>query len=272
MTILTTQNPINIIQITDTHLYADPAGTLLKMTTSKSLSHVIDLIRAEETGIDLLLATGDLAQDASDAAYNNFLVATSQFDAPLRWIPGNHDDSAVMDRVAEGTDLGEKTVKINNWLIVMLDSTIPGQSYGNLSTSELAFLQARLQHAEEDNSIDHCLIGLHHNPVPASAAWMKDVGLQNGAEFFAAVKTFSKLKCVLYGHIHHELDFKHQGIRCLCSPSTCIQFKPNVSNFTLDRVNPGYRYLRLLDDGHIESAIVRVSGDVFEADYSSSGY
>jgi len=77
---------------------------------------------------------------------------------------------------------------------------------------------------------------------------------------------------VLYGHIHQQLDFQHQGIRCLCSPSSCIQFKPNVTNFALDKLNPGYRWLKLYTDGRVETEVVRVSGEIFEADFSSPGY
>lgn len=272
MTLLTTQNQINIVQITDTHLYGKAAGALLKMNTGNSLNRVIALLEAEKNDIDLILATGDIAQDASEAAYSNFLQAVSKLDVPLRWIPGNHDSAAAMDRVGEGTDAGEKIVQINNWLIVLLDSSVIGEVHGNLSTSELEFLEASLKSADEDSSIDHCLICLHHNPTPGNPAWMKDVGLQNGLKFFEIANKFSNSRCVIYGHIHHELDFIHRGIRCLCSPSTCIQFKPNVKNFSLDKVNPGYRSLKLLAGGQIETTVVRVPGDLFEADYNSSGY
>jgi 3',5'-cyclic-AMP phosphodiesterase len=116
------------------------------------------------------------------------------------------------------------------------------------------------------------LIALHHNPVPGNSAWMRDIGLENGEEFFATIKISKKVKCVLYGHIHQELDFEHEGVRCLCTPSTCIQFKPDVTSFSLDRVNPGYRSLQLFDDGRVETEVRRVSGETFEADYNSPGY
>lgn len=272
MALLTTQDPIKLIQITDTHLYGKSGSTLFKMNTSQSLSQVIELLNTENENFDLLLATGDITQDASDAAYRKFMQATSGIDAPLRWIPGNHDDAAAMGRAAEGSGAGEKILQINNWLIVLLDSSVLGQAHGNLSASELNFLQASLKSADEDNSIGHCLVCLHHNPVPGSQVWMKDIGLQNGQEFFEILKKFPKLRCVLYGHIHQELDFIHQGIRCLCSPSTCIQLEPNVTDFSLDKVNPGYRSLKLLADGQIETAVMRVPGDLFEADYHSAGY
>lgn len=272
MTSLITQNPIKITQITDTHLYGKPSGTLLKMNTNETLGHVMTLVKDNEEEIDLVLATGDIAQDASDRAYSNFIKIISSLNAPFRWIPGNHDNATVMNRLAEGSQAGEKTAQLNNWLIVLLDSSILGQVHGKLAKTEINFLTSVLRAAEKDDSIEHCLITMHHNPVPGNSAWMKDIGLENGEEFFAALKISKKVRCVLYGHIHQELDFEHEGVRCLCTPSTCIQFKPNVTSFSLDRVNPGYRSLELFADGSIETVVRRVSGETFEADYNSPGY
>jgi len=117
MTSLITQNPIKITQITDTHLYGKPSGTLLKMNTNETLNHVIELVKQNEKQIDLVLATGDITQDASDKAYQNFLDIVATLNTAFRWIPGNHDNATVMDRIAEGTKASEKTVQLNNWLI-----------------------------------------------------------------------------------------------------------------------------------------------------------
>ncbi|PCI75253.1 MAG: 3',5'-cyclic-AMP phosphodiesterase [SAR86 cluster bacterium] len=272
MIALITQNPIKITQITDTHLYGTHSGTLLKMNTNQTLGHVLELVKANEDEIDLVLVTGDIAQDASDKAYTNFLEIIASLNSPFRWIPGNHDNATVMNRIAEGTQASEKTAQLNNWLIVLLDTSILGQVHGNLAKTEINFLTSVLRAAEKDGSIEHCLITMHHNPVPGNSAWMKDIGLENSEKFFEAIKISKKVRCVLYGHIHQELDFEHEGIRCLCTPSTCIQFKPNVTSFSLDRVNPGYRSLQLFADGRIESEVRRVSGETFEADYNSPGY
>jgi Icc protein len=269
---LTTQKSINIVQITDPHLYDNAAGTLLQMNTQDSLDRVIELVQEMESGVDLLLATGDIAQDASAEAYNNFLRSVKVIDAPLRWIPGNHDSAREMDRAAQGTDVGEKSIKLSNWLILLLDTSIEEEVHGRLAESELEFLESSLDAAQQDSEIDHCLICLHHNPVQGSAGWMKDVGLVNDDQLFEVVDRFSNISGILYGHIHQDLDFMHGNVRCLCSPSTCIQFKADVSGFELDKVNPGYRSLQLLADGSIETEVRRVGGYTLEADYNSTGY
>ncbi|MCF3997132.1 phosphodiesterase, partial [Pseudomonas aeruginosa] len=47
---------------------------------------------------------------------------------------------------------------------------------------------------------------------------------------------------------------------------------PGSSDFTLDRLAPGYRWLRLHDDGRLETGISRVDDVVFEVDYDTAGY
>lgn len=272
MKAMTRPGPIHIVQITDTHLYGLPSGTLLKMNTRDSLNEVILVMQDTEKKIDLILATGDIAQDASESAYERFIGLISDLEIPFHWIPGNHDNVQTMQRVAAGTAINNKSVTINNWQILLLDSSIKHQVHGKLAPSELEFLENSLQTLQDSTEIDHAMVCLHHNPVPGTARWMRDIGLENGPELFKIVARYPKVKGIIYGHIHQELDFMHAGVRCFCTPSTCIQFKPNVTGFELDRLNPGYRSFRLFADGEIESTVVRVTGDTFDADFSSSGY
>jgi Icc protein len=266
------KDPINVLQITDTHLYAGHSGTLLKINTHGSLSAVLDSVSSNERDIDLILATGDIAQDASPSSYQHFMKYMERFDAPVRWIPGNHDSGDVMQEVAGEGGLCNKVEVIGNWQFIMLDSSRVNHVDGYLSPEELELLESALREAEQSPAIEHSLVTLHHNPVPGSSAWMKDIGLRNDREFMELLKRSSTLRCVVYGHIHQELDFKAAGIRFFCTPSTCIQFKPEVIDFSLDSVNPGYRRLKLFSDGTIESEVVRIDGAEFQPDFESAGY
>lgn len=270
MTVLTTTDPIRLVQITDTHLYGKAGGTLLKMNTQDSFDQVLELVNATEEGIDFVLATGDIAQDSSPDAYHQFLKQIASLKAPFRWIPGNHDSASVMQQV--DPEASGKRVQINNWLILFLDSSIEGHVHGELSRAEMAFLETSLEEAEGDAAIDHCLVCLHHNPVKGNAGWMRDIGLHGGEKFFALIRRFEICRCVVYGHVHQDLDYRHYGIRCLCTPSTCIQFKPHVKNFALDPVSPGFRSLQLHSDGKIDTVVHRVEGFDSTADFQSAGY
>lgn len=272
MSSITAQDPIHLVQITDTHLYGTPTGTLLKMNTHESLKQVMRMLKQNESQIDYVLATGDIAQDASPEAYSHFMATMEDLGAPASWIPGNHDKTSVMLEVGADSRFNDKLVTINNWRIIFLDSSVEGQVHGKLSVAEKEFLNSSLQELEQDESVEHCLICLHHNPTKGNSGWMKDIGLQNGDDFFTTVGKASKLRAVVYGHVHQELDYVHRGVRCLCTPSTCIQFKPFVNNFSLDKLSPGYRSFALHANGDIDTQVHRVKGFDFDADFGSDGY
>ncbi len=272
MSAKTSKDFVNVVQITDTHLYAVPEGTLLKLNTHDSLAKVLKLVRKNEKNIDLIVATGDLAQDGSESAYRYFMKYINELNAPVRWIPGNHDIPLNMQKVARGTDFGKKVETLHNWRIIMLDTSKRNNVHGFISAREMEFLESTLKAAEAEDGIDHCMVCLHHNPVPSSSIWMKDIGLRNDREFLKLVDEYAMVRAVVYGHIHQQLDYMVNSIRFFCSPSTCIQFKQEVIDFALDDLNPGYRRFKLFRDGQIESEVFRMTGRIFEADLASAGY
>ena len=196
----------------------------------------------------------------------------AELNTPFRWIPGNHDIPAVMQQVSSGNNFCDKQVRVGNWEILMLDSSRRNYVHGLLGKQEMKFLAGALKKAEDDPEVDHCMVCLHHNPFPGSSEWMKDIGLKNDTDFLELVSGSNVVRAILYGHIHQELDFEYKHIRCFCTPSTCIQFKPNVVDFALDSVNPGYRHLTLNPDGTITTRVIRATKYKMKADFQSAGY
>lgn len=257
-----------LVQLSDSHLFAEAAGRLLGMDTQDSLQRVIDRVLHEQPRIDLVLASGDLSQDGSQASYQRFREMTSAISAPARWFPGNHDEIPAMQAVCVGSDLLESVIDLGNWRITLLDSSIPGAVPGFLSDAQLALLERALSEAPER----HHLVCLHHHPVSIGCRWMEPIGLRNPEALFAVLERFSQVRAVLWGHIHQEFDQLRGDLRLLASPSTCVQFAPGSEEFQADTSAPGYRWLRLFDDGRLDTGVSRVTGITFEVDYSVKGY
>jgi 3',5'-cyclic-AMP phosphodiesterase len=55
--------PLRVIQISDTHLYADANKAILGVKSYESFHAVLDLLRRESEQCDLILHSGDLSQD-----------------------------------------------------------------------------------------------------------------------------------------------------------------------------------------------------------------
>ncbi|KAF0862575.1 3',5'-cyclic-AMP phosphodiesterase [Pseudomonas sp. LD120] len=265
---LTADDAVLLVQLSDSHLFAEMDRSLLGMNTADSLQRVIDLVLAQQPRIDLMLATGDLSQDGSLESYQRFGQLTRQIPAPSRWLPGNHDEPQIMQQAAQGSDALEPVVDIGNWRITLLDSAVPGSVPGYLQDDQLQLLARSLGEAPER----HHLICLHHHPVSIDCAWMEPIGLRNAPALFAVIERFPQVRALLWGHVHQEIDRLHGDVRLLASPSTCIQFEPGSDDFKVHELAPGYRWLRLLPDGRLETGVQRVEGYAFTIDYGSNGY
>ncbi len=60
---------IHLVQITDTHIMADPEERFDGVDTAATLSAVLDRIEGLETKPDAILATGDLVHEPESRAY-----------------------------------------------------------------------------------------------------------------------------------------------------------------------------------------------------------
>ncbi|WP_348749121.1 3',5'-cyclic-AMP phosphodiesterase [Pseudomonas rhodesiae] len=257
-----------LVQLSDSHLFAEGDATLLGMNTRESLQRVVELVREQQPSIDLMLATGDLSQDGTLESYQQFRALTAAIDAPARWIPGNHDEPLLMAQAAEHSDLLEPVVDIGHWRITLLDSAVPGSVPGYLEDQQLQLLAQSLSEAPDR----HHLVCFHHHPVSFGCAWMEPIGLRNPEALFAVLDRFPQVKALLWGHVHQEIDRERNGVRLLASPSTCIQFAPGSEDFSVSEQAPGYRWLRLHADGRLDTGVERLVGFAFTVDYGSNGY
>ncbi|MCW8908090.1 MAG: 3',5'-cyclic-AMP phosphodiesterase [Sedimenticola sp.] len=261
--------PVRVLQITDCHLHADPNWTLAGINTQTSFEWVMSLAEQFRESIDLLLLTGDLVHDASVAGYTRLKQQIERFGVPACCLPGNHDVPEVLSTELQGGLVSSpKTVRMGNWVIILLDSTLPHSEGGHLSGQELERLQETLQ-AYPDS---HVLIALHHHPVLISSAWMDKMALDNPEPFLELIEQHKSVKGVIWGHIHQTFESDYRGVRMMGTPSTCIQFVENQDSFGLSTAPPGFRWLELGADGRIDSGIERVDALPPGLDLKTAGY
>ncbi len=269
VTVAPAGDTVRVVQLTDTHLCRDAGGTLLEMDTDHSLAVVIERVRREREGLDILLGTGDLADGGAPQAYERLRACFDALHATNFWLPGNHDDRAAMEAVG-GAGRLPGAIRAGNWLLILLDSQVPGEVGGELGAAELAHLEDCLEQAEAAGS--HALVCLHHQPVTIGCGWLDEQMVADAPAFFDLIDDFKCVRAVLWGHVHQEIDTQRNGVRLLASPSTCVQFAPGCENFKADDKPPGYRWLDLAPDGALATGVSRVLDVTFEVDLESGGY
>lgn len=262
-------HPVRLVQVTDTHLYADTSHVLVGMNCEQGLQDVIELIEQKESKLDGVLVTGDASQDNSSSSYQRLYSHLERLGADQHWIPGNHDELKAMQKaLGEDHECFRQCIDLGNWRVIMLCSNVVGAVHGMLKQSELELLESALKQSGNK----HVLVCLHHNPVPVKAVWLQQHALQNPDELFSVLDKYPQVKAVLFGHIHHELKRTRKGVAYLGSPSTCVQFHPTNAEFAIDHRNPGYRWLELQPSGEVRTGVSRVRNKRYAVDFSGIGY
>ena len=242
---------MRLVQITDFHLQADPAAHARSGVPFRQLEAVVAAVNREQP--DQVVVTGDISQDETAASYGLAAQVLSRLDAPWCWLPGNHDQPALM---AEWHALPAER-DLGGWRALLLDTHVSGQPHGEMGETALDALGARL--AADDRPT---LLVMHHPPLSVGSAWLDEIGLADREAFWRAVMPHPHVRAVFFGHVHQAF----QGLCRLADtevpvygcPATIDQFLPGSATFALDEVSgPGYRLIELRD-GELETWVKRV--------------
>jgi 3',5'-cyclic-AMP phosphodiesterase len=241
---------MQILQITDTHLYGSASGRLRGVETDSSLHATLDDAFLRAPHCAAVLVTGDLVQD-DKSGYLRFRSFFGNLAKPVLCIPGNHDEPEAM-RAELNADpfriCGAHT--LGDWTFVMLDSYHPGHVGGRLTQSELARLDAALEAAPQ-----HAMVCLHHHPIAMDSRWLDSVGLAQPEEFWKVIDAHANVRAVVWGHVHQAFDGQRGGVRLFATPSTGAQFLPKSDRYAVDTTPPAYRSFELHADGRIDSQV-----------------
>ncbi|GAB3105240.1 3',5'-cyclic-AMP phosphodiesterase [Pseudomaricurvus hydrocarbonicus] len=258
---------MRLIQITDCHLGSRPGDTLLGLNTDESLSDVLQCLSQREGRANFVVASGDVAAEPTVEAYERFLeTLRDQFDRPVAWLSGNHDLDAMM-RTFPVEAVQREYLEFDHWQVILLDSSVPGFEHGEIALEELARLRQCLEASNK-----HALVFVHHQPVPVGCDWIDQYVIRNAPQLLDLLSEYTHVKGLVWGHVHQEFQSAHKHFMLRSTPSTCIQFKPNSTEFALDTTMPGYRWFELYDDGRLETGVDRIDAKSYGIDFASSGY
>lgn len=261
--------PLRIIQVSDSHLFSDKNKSLVGVPTQESFEAVIDLIKRKAGEFDMIIHTGDLSQDFALPSYIRVAEMLGVFNVPIYCVPGNHDDPDIMKNVYPYEHMsGDKHIVKDPWQIILLDSHKKDAVEGYFEEDQLKHLEDCLARHPELNS----MIMFHHQPMPVGCRWLDNLGLKNADAFWKIISRFPNVKGIVFGHVHQQYEQVMNGIPCYSVPSTCFQFKRKQADFGIEKLSPGFRWIHLHDDGHIETEVIRTDHYIGTFEEKSKGY
>jgi 3',5'-cyclic AMP phosphodiesterase CpdA len=163
---------------------------------------------------DLVLATGDLVNDGRRQQYRHLAELVAPLRAPLRLLPGNHDDRDAMRDAFPDHDYlpGGPTLDYvvdGPVRVVALDSLVPGSPGGRLTARQLTWLDATLSEQPDTPAI----VALHHPPFATGISFMDGMALDAGpaARLAAVIGRHRQVERVVCGHLHRAISRRFGG-------------------------------------------------------------
>src|SRR5262249_40355040 len=175
--------------------YGGETETLRGVATLPALAAALARAQTHDWPPGALLVTGDIVPD-DPAGYPPLPRPFGGLRLPVLCLPRHPREPHAMRR-----ELGAAPfvvgghVDLGRWRIVLLDSCLPGSASGRLGPEALSGLEASLGSA----GTRHCLVCLHHHPVPMASRWLDRVGLENAPEFLAIIDRFPNVRAVVWG-------------------------------------------------------------------------
>lgn len=212
-----------IAQITDLHLGFEPGNPdeRNRQRLDRTLAHLAGL----DPLPDLLLATGDLAEQGDDTdSYSRLREALSGLPFPVRLAIGNHDLRAPLVEHFPETPVEDGFVQYamdqGPLRIVVLDTVEEGRHGGAFCERRADWLARRLDGTPERPTI----IVLHHPPIVSGIDWLSE---SPDAEWIARLRAVLRgrdnLVALLSGHLHRPIAGRWEGSTLIVCPSTAPQ-------------------------------------------------
>lgn len=186
---------ILLAQLSDTHFD-------LRARNSERVERVMAYLAALPRRPDAILVTGDITDSGKVEQYEQALAALRS-QVPLWVLPGNHDDRANLRQVLLGEPASaepiNRAVHLDGLTVALLDSTVPGESGGELDDDTFAWLTDLLRATPADDAV---LVALHHPPVPMYSTVVDPIRLTNPEWLEQIVAAEHRILGVLTGHMH----------------------------------------------------------------------
>ncbi|MEZ5213242.1 metallophosphoesterase [Gordonia sp. PP30] len=237
-----------VAQISDLHF----DGTAEHRDRVAAVLDYLDHTGRNGTPVSALLLSGDLTDQGTAAEYAE-LAANLVSDLPIVAVLGNHDDRAAYTAQFTGTPSiapVNSALRLNDLLVLGLDSSIPGRAEGELSDGTLAWARREIAAAGD---VD-VLLTWHHPPVTIGMPTMDTRRLRNAADAAALVTEHPNVVGVVTGHVHTPAASVFAGRPLIVAPgvASTLNLPVEGAGWVNETQGPGLAF-HVIDDHRLTS-------------------
>ena len=238
-----------IAHLTDTHIPGRDEATHAEAQPVANLRAALAHASQRCSGI---LITGDCAAKAgTDSEYEVFAEVIATASVPVWLAPGNHDDSAKMQRLFALPSRASRcdyVVDLPGVRLVVLDSTRFGREDGALDTEQLEWLAAQLGSTP-------AVVAMHHPCVPLGGKAFATIRLDDESiarlrdTVTAATARGARIHAIVSGHAHMTCFTEFAGVKAIVAPSSAYEFGLVNGAFSYQLGEPQYMEYSWGSDG-----------------------
>ncbi|MEU1985718.1 metallophosphoesterase [Nocardia sp. NPDC019395] len=204
---------ILVAQVSDTHF---DLGTRNTERAQRVMAYLAELRRRP----DVIVVTGDITDSGKPEQYAEARMSL-QADLPVFAIPGNHDERIAFREVLLAAPPSDDPVnqahRIGDLTLILLDSSVPGQSGGRLADETYDWLREMLAATPADDAV---LLALHHPPVFLHSPIVDTIALAEPERLAEVIAGDPRVIGTLTGHAHTAGASTFAGRPLLIGPST----------------------------------------------------
>lgn len=208
---------MRIVQISDLHLQSRPLFG--EIDPWAALAQALN--RSAGLQADALLLSGDLAEAGDAATYARLAAMLAGQPLPLALLPGNHDQRAALHAAFPGywenPDLLCRRCDLGPLTLLLLDSLVPGQPWGEIGPAQVRWLDANCPAQRRS------VVVLHHPPFAVGIAGMDEIGCRGSGELADWLLRRPQVEAVWCGHVHRPVFTSFAGKMAATAPSTVHQ-------------------------------------------------
>lgn len=221
---------LTFLHLTDLHILADEAEELKGQRTAQKLRRAIREVAAMAVRPDFFVLSGDLVNSGEEAEYAALapiLEEMSDFGVPVLLGLGNHDRRVPFRKVLQDGKGGDEaqrhyySVDVAGLRVIMLDSKVENEVYGELDRPQLDWLAQELRRPAPAGN----LIVVHHPPVFSAVEPLNAHCLRNPAALARTIEGRS-VHAVLSGHIHYAHVTRFGGTLSVSTAATAYLLDP----------------------------------------------
>lgn len=236
-----------IAQITDLHLNCQDG---LTCGNTHRLRRVIADIKKMKRQPDIVVMTGDLAEQGRGASYKALRTELLSFDIPTYFAMGNHDEKTALAACFPDTEFNQGylqySINEGSLRIIAIDTSEAGRHGGAFCETRANWLAAELAKAPNKPT----LIAMHHPPTDSGIPWLTTPDNAAWAQRFKAViNTHSNIVHIMCGHVHRNIFKRFGGTTLSVASAIASQAKLELAaidinnpdgRVLLEEANPGY--------------------------------